>query len=394
MAVNFDAALRNEQPESEPMALRLSDARILEIAMGHFKPGHTVAAEKNFLACVHDIFAQAAPQPSASPVLTNAEVIRQAKAAGFGFDEDDIPFYGSIDNYRRLLAASPAAPQPSVKTLALLHDLYGVHLLSGDLDFDFDGWFAIEDMHRVRALLADHSRDVTKLAAEQPSDDERDAFNHWYAQQTPKSVTDDLNEADAWIVWQARALLAAEQPSKEVLTRVEQLRKALFESRDAMRVMANWVKKSDPAGYSWAVRMVDRANATLGGEEQPSADKHDSTAAARDVLAERGRQVEAEGWTPEHDDKHGNGEMALAAGCYAANAGGAAWADEVPSFFPWTQAWWKPTTPRRDLVKAGALILAEIERIDRAEMAEQPTMMHTTPPCACVAYSLNKKDRA
>jgi hypothetical protein len=28
--------------------------------------------------------------------------------------------------------------------------------------------------------------------------------------------------------------------------------------------------------------------------------------------------------------------------------------------------WWKPTNRRRDLVKAGALILAEIERLDRA----------------------------
>lgn len=36
----------------------------------------------------------------------------------------------------------------------------------------------------------------------------------------------------------------------------------------------------------------------------------------------------------------------------------------------WDRSWWKPTTPRRDLVKAAALILAEIERIDRAAAAE------------------------
>ncbi|CAJ0804981.1 hypothetical protein LMG18090_04714 [Ralstonia mannitolilytica] len=47
--------------------------------------------------------------------------------------------------------------------------------------------------------------------------------------------------------------------------RIEELRKGLFEARDAMRVMANWVKLSDPAGHSWAVRMVDRANAVLSG---------------------------------------------------------------------------------------------------------------------------------
>ena len=38
----------------------------------------------------------------------------------------------------------------------------------------------------------------------------------------------------------------------------------------------------------------------------------------------------------------------------------------IPYYWPWDPAWWKPIDPRCDLVKAGALILAEIERIDRA----------------------------
>lgn len=38
----------------------------------------------------------------------------------------------------------------------------------------------------------------------------------------------------------------------------------------------------------------------------------------------------------------------------------------IPYYCPWDPAWWKPLEPRCDLVKAGALILAEIERIDRA----------------------------
>jgi hypothetical protein len=74
------------------------------------------------------------------------------------------------------------------------------------------------------------------------------------------------------------------------------------------------------------------------------------------VLAERRRQVTAEGWTHEHDDVHANSELALAAVCYITRN---AWT------WPWEAKWWKPTTPRRNLVKAGALILAEIERIDR-----------------------------
>lgn len=88
--------------------------------------------------------------------------------------------------------------------------------------------------------------------------------------------------------------------------------------------------------------------------------------AGQDVMTERQRQKDVEGWTPEHDDEHDCGEMADAAACYAANAGSVVWANQVPSFWPWANDWWKPSTPRRDLVKAGALILAEIERIDRA----------------------------
>ena len=99
------------------------------------------------------------------------------------------------------------------------------------------------------------------------------------------------------------------------------------------------------------------------------------TAAAADVLAERQRQVTVEGWTPERDDEYTDGELPRAASCYALMA----WREEclsdgeytasqkaIPYYWPWDPAWWKPIDPRCDLVKAGALILAEIERIDRA----------------------------
>ncbi|MFU7349567.1 hypothetical protein [Pseudomonas paraeruginosa] len=89
-----------------------------------------------------------------------------------------------------------------------------------------------------------------------------------------------------------------------------------------------------------------------------------------DVQAERRRQVEAEGWTPEHDDAHSYGQMARAAACYAL-AGSSAPNDGTAALlvslaWPWDEQWWKPTSTRRDLVKACALALAEIERLDRA----------------------------
>lgn len=90
------------------------------------------------------------------------------------------------------------------------------------------------------------------------------------------------------------------------------------------------------------------------------------TEAVTDVLAERRRQVEAEGWTPEHDDVHAAGDMAEAAAAYAQEA--SAPCGGLPMGWPWAKEWWKPGTPRRMLVKAGALILAEIERIDRAAL--------------------------
>ena len=91
-----------------------------------------------------------------------------------------------------------------------------------------------------------------------------------------------------------------------------------------------------------------------------------------DVVAERKRQVDVEGWSAEHDDGHAEGALACAAGCYALNAGSSNTADfidpdatGVPVPWPWVAKWWKPKDTRKDLVRAAALIIAEIERIDR-----------------------------
>ncbi len=91
------------------------------------------------------------------------------------------------------------------------------------------------------------------------------------------------------------------------------------------------------------------------------------SAVLADIAAERRRQMEVEGWTPEHDDAYQEGHLADAAACYAlcAHDTGAS-KRSIPAWWPWRNEWWKPTTARRDLVKAGALIAAEIERLDRA----------------------------
>lgn len=106
------------------------------------------------------------------------------------------------------------------------------------------------------------------------------------------------------------------------------------------------------------------------------------------IAAERQRQIEKEGWTPEHDDSHTNGELAQAAACYALNPS-QVWAgdrsesvfavvddfvgpNEVP--WPWERHAYKRDRDRiRELVKAGALIAAEIDRQNRAAEAAKET---------------------
>jgi len=89
------------------------------------------------------------------------------------------------------------------------------------------------------------------------------------------------------------------------------------------------------------------------------------------IGAERQRQVDAEGWTPEHDDGHRSGDLARAAGVYAMPYNGS-W---KVYHWPWGPESFKykpPTTEGRirELVKAGALIAAEIDRLNRLASRE------------------------
>jgi hypothetical protein len=88
-----------------------------------------------------------------------------------------------------------------------------------------------------------------------------------------------------------------------------------------------------------------------------------------EIAAERMRQIESEGWSAEHDDEHRGGELALAGAAYATHA--AAFRDAEALVWPWGRKWWKPKNPRRDLVRAAALIVAEIERLDRAKAGRE-----------------------
>ena len=82
------------------------------------------------------------------------------------------------------------------------------------------------------------------------------------------------------------------------------------------------------------------------------------------IAAERKRQVNKEGWSAKHDASHTKGELAKAAACYAVEHTDARVVERTDeNAWPWDAKWWKPSNdPIKNLIKAGALIAAEIDR--------------------------------
>jgi hypothetical protein len=75
------------------------------------------------------------------------------------------------------------------------------------------------------------------------------------------------------------------------------------------------------------------------------------------IAEERQRQIEKEGWSLKHDQIHTDGQLAIAASVYADIENSHKW--------PWDKESFKPTPNDRikELTKAGALIAAEIDRL-------------------------------
>ncbi len=107
---------------------------------------------------------------------------------------------------------------------------------------------------------------------------------------------------------------------------------------------------------------------------------HALSQAAQDVLAERRRQVEAEGYDTEHDDTHVMGEIGALAALYLMPDGARDW-DATSTTYGATlgqallpEDWTMPKmgeNRRRDVVKGIACGLAELERLDRAAAAHK-----------------------
>ena len=88
---------------------------------------------------------------------------------------------------------------------------------------------------------------------------------------------------------------------------------------------------------------------------------------AERIAAERQRQIDKEGYTAEHDDAHASDDFVRAAVAYLETSGPHR---PVPMGWPWYEGEWKPKDRISNLVRAGALIAAEIDRLERARKAE------------------------
>lgn len=87
--------------------------------------------------------------------------------------------------------------------------------------------------------------------------------------------------------------------------------------------------------------------------------------AIQQIEEERESQIVEHACTAEVDNEYMQGELAQAAAAYAL-----AFKEPTDRLWPWVRvgegrSTWKPSTHRRNVVKAAALLIAELERLER-----------------------------
>lgn len=170
-----------------------------------------------------------------------------------------------------------------------------------------------------------------------------------------------------------------------------ELERKAFEELSYKNGVRNFTKDDVDGGYCSAelnynwhiwIKSAESKQAEIDSLKAQLA-KIESSKAAFDVLGERNRQIEQEHYSIKHDDSYQMNELSRAAASYVNNVVSRGWvfnsvygpeayqSEEVPDLWPWSDEHWKPKNPRRDLVKAAALIIAEIDRMDRSSAGEQ-----------------------
>lgn len=141
---------------------------------------------------------------------------------------------------------------------------------------------------------------------------------------------------------------------------------------DGFRELTTWKVDELVGGVDNAKRKLSDLADELAGKGVSR--RRDRVTGIERIAAERQRQIEVEGWTAEHDAEYEHNELWEAARSYLAAARWAQFTNlaqpmsahdrDQQAFWPWHEDWWKPSLdPIRNLEKAGALIAAEIDRL-------------------------------
>jgi hypothetical protein len=159
----------------------------------------------------------------------------------------------------------------------------------------------------------------------------------------------------------------------EVMLRLLEAPTVVDEDKGKVIILTRWAKE-------WLAKLAALDAEAAKKTQKPSEAEGGVMTGAELIIAERWRQIEKEGWTHDHDDQHLYGELAAAAISYIAHAAQLpikakvtvesefGWIRKWLHPWPWEARWWKPDPdPVRNLVKAGALIAAEIDRLNRSK---------------------------
>ena len=205
---------------------------------------------------------------------------------------------------------------------------------------------------------ADHIVEAAEMAqqAEPVALDDSAAYEAWFRKETGMPDFVSFDSASEWAkfglkAWNACAALAAQPPVVAVAVAAPQGWASVAQRvKDSITWLledtAQVAQHSDYEAGIKADHELAEACQLLVAMLAAAPQAATLSAALADIAAERRRQIEAEGWTPEHDDAHSDGQMATAAACYAISAHSPLRYKRIimPSWWPWDSTWWKPST--------------------------------------------------
>lgn len=275
----------------------------------------------------------------------------------------------ALDLHRKRLAASPAPAEAKEEPKQ-----GGVDCIGLALELEARAKL-VESQTTERAMLA-AANGLRLLATPQPQAAQPVAMTDEQIDELSREMVKG-NKSVNWLCRKIEAALSAQAAPKVPDEQKHAMRVALevialgdsknpvVDAADTLVELGIW--NADCVANARATGAIAAPSPEAKAQAVPQGWKRVPVKPTQDMV-ERQRQISIEGWTPEHDDEHHPGALPHAAGMYAIYGNVSHYGPgNPPDDWPWDTSWWKPSADhRRNLIKAGALILAEIERLDRA----------------------------